>query len=211
MAAWQRLASPRKISRMNQQLADHWTAAVVGVVRQHDPLAYGLQPLRHARRVLATRTIHDPSDPTAAHDLQLVETTRSPSSASTASPPSHEPATLPNLSLHNSGPYHQPDRAETPGAGLALTLEEKPTAASITTAEKAGSIATSTASSTGAPSTRSNTLTPSSTSPTASPSQATVRPTNPSGGSALSNTATRVLEHQPQRTIELDHSLGLSL
>ena len=44
-----------EIDRIDRQLANHWTATVLAAVHQDDPLAYGLDRLRDARTVLATR------------------------------------------------------------------------------------------------------------------------------------------------------------
>lgn len=44
-----------EIDRIDRQLADHWTDTVLAAVHQDDPLAFGLDRLRHAREVLAGR------------------------------------------------------------------------------------------------------------------------------------------------------------
>lgn len=56
-----------EIARIDRQLADHWTQAVLVAVHQDDPLAYGLDRLRAARSVLAAR-----DGPDAARDLGVI-------------------------------------------------------------------------------------------------------------------------------------------
>ena len=57
-----------EIDRIDRQLADHWTGTVLAAVHQDDPLAYGLDRLRDARTVLATREGSE-----AEQDLRAVD------------------------------------------------------------------------------------------------------------------------------------------
>lgn len=57
-----------EIDRIDRQLADHWAGTVLAAVHQDDPLAYGLERLRNARAVLATR-----QGAHAEHDVQAVD------------------------------------------------------------------------------------------------------------------------------------------
>jgi AAA domain len=199
-----------EISRINQQLSDHWTAAVVGVIRQHDPLAYGLPHLRQSRRVLTVRATLDPGDHTAARDLQLVNDTltelridRVTAIARTADAPAHLTAQL--------GPLPPPGPRRDAWCGLALTIEEQADRG-IHHDTRQGRLDRD----------LQRVINRRGIDPLEHPHaiiDIADRIALTSDGATCElqrwqqavQQATRVLEHQPQRTLELDRSLGLSL
>jgi AAA domain/TrwC relaxase len=108
-----------ELDRIDRQLADHWTDTVLTAVHQDDPLAYGLDRLRQARAVLASRQgTHAERDLHAVdHALGQARVTRIQAVAAGAPPPAHLSVRL--------GPLPEPGYARDTWCGLALHIERR--------------------------------------------------------------------------------------
>jgi hypothetical protein len=108
-----------EVDRIDRQHADHWAATILTAVNQDDPLAYGLDRLRNARTILATR-----DGDLAERDLAAVtealgreRVVRLRAVADGAPPPEHLTSSL--------GPIPNAPAARDTWLGLALHIERR--------------------------------------------------------------------------------------
>ncbi len=106
-----------ELDRIDRQLDDHWAATVIAAVHQDDPLAYGLDRLRQARAVLATRPDGHPDTDLAALDQALGQgrVARIQAVATGSPAPAHLTSQL--------GPFPGPGPGRDTWCGLALHIE----------------------------------------------------------------------------------------